>query len=128
MDKQELAAESEAVSYRQHTRIPHSSKRLKRLRVEFTTSLAYTAPSNGVAERMNRTLLDKARAMLADAAMNKTFWFKVVMHAAYLPSRTVTHTLRKKTPQKALLGNAQIIVSYEFFGRYFIHLSISITE
>ncbi|GJX77801.1 gag-pol polyprotein [Tanacetum coccineum] len=38
---------------------------------QFTT--AYTPQQNGVAERMNRTLLERARAMLATASLGKSF-------------------------------------------------------
>ncbi|GJT52998.1 retrovirus-related pol polyprotein from transposon TNT 1-94 [Tanacetum coccineum] len=43
---------------------------------QFTT--AYTPQQNGVAERMNRTLLERARAMLATASLGKSFWAEAV--------------------------------------------------
>jgi transposase InsO family protein len=33
-----------------------------------------TPQQNGVAERMNRTLLDKVRAMLVDADLPESYW------------------------------------------------------
>lgn len=76
---------------------------LEKLGVEFTTSSAYTPSSNGIAKRMNRKLLDKARAMLVEARMSERFRNEATMHAAYRHRRTVTPTLGL-TSQEALLG------------------------
>lgn len=43
---------------------------------QFTTS--YTPQQNGVADRMNRTLLERARVMLATAGLEKSFWAEAV--------------------------------------------------
>ncbi|GJV60064.1 gag-pol polyprotein [Tanacetum coccineum] len=54
---------------------------------QFTT--AYTPQQNGVAERMNRTLLERARAMLATASLGKSFWAgKQVNTACYVKNRS----------------------------------------
>jgi transposase InsO family protein len=37
-------------------------------------TILYTPQQNGVAERMNRTIISKARCMLSNAKMNKRFW------------------------------------------------------
>ena len=34
-----------------------------------------TPQHNGVAERMNRTLLDKVRSMLQDATLPESYWY-----------------------------------------------------
>nr|GFC52354.1 putative ribonuclease H-like domain-containing protein [Tanacetum cinerariifolium] len=39
---------------------------------------------NGVAERLNRTLIEAARTMLADAKLPVTFWAKAVNTACYV--------------------------------------------
>ena len=39
---------------------------------------------NGVAERMNRTLLERARCMLSNAGLDKEFWAEAVSSACYL--------------------------------------------
>ena len=44
------------------------------------TTTAYTPQQNGAAERLNRTLLSKARAMLAEAKLPPEYWAE----AAYL--------------------------------------------
>ena len=43
-----------------------------------------TPQQNGVAERMNRTLTERARSMRLHAGLPKTFWVDAVSTAAYL--------------------------------------------
>ncbi|GKB35655.1 putative ribonuclease H-like domain-containing protein, partial [Tanacetum coccineum] len=47
-------------------------------------SNARTPQQNGVAERMNRTLIEAARTMLADSLLPTTFWAKAVSTACYI--------------------------------------------
>ena len=42
---------------------------------------------NGVAERMNQTLLEKVRCMLSNAGLGKQFWAEAVMYASHLINR-----------------------------------------
>lgn len=51
------------------------------IKKQFTTS--YTPQQNGVAERMNRTLLERTRAMLGAASLEKKFWAEAVNTACY---------------------------------------------
>lgn len=48
-------------------------KRFLQMGINFTTASVYTPQSNGVAERMNRTLIGKTKAMLQSAGMNTRF-------------------------------------------------------
>lgn len=41
-------------------------------------TIAYTPEQNGVAERMNRTLTEKAECFLFDADLEKQFWAEAV--------------------------------------------------
>nr|GEU75450.1 Gag-Pol polyprotein [Tanacetum cinerariifolium] len=54
----------------------------ERIKRQFTT--AYTPQQNGVAERMNITLLERARAMLATTSLGKSFWAEAVNTACYV--------------------------------------------
>jgi transposase InsO family protein len=66
--------------------------RLKRengVAVEFTTS--YTPEQNGVAERLNRTLTTKIRAMLMEAGLPLWLWGEAAYTACYLHNRTPRH-------------------------------------
>jgi hypothetical protein len=53
---------------------------------EFTTP--YTPEQNGVAERLNRTLTTKVRAMLAEAELPQWLWGEAAYAACYLHNRT----------------------------------------
>nr|GFC39212.1 putative ribonuclease H-like domain-containing protein [Tanacetum cinerariifolium] len=60
-----------------------SQKEIKR---EFSN--ARTPQQNGVAERRNRTLIEAARTMLADAKLPVTFWAEAVNTACYVQNKT----------------------------------------
>ena len=51
---------------------------------------------NGVAERLNRTLVESARAMLSHSNLPNRFWAEAVSTAAYLRNRTTNeeHLMR----------------------------------
>jgi transposase InsO family protein len=44
----------------------------------------YTPQQNGVIERMNRTLMDKARSILSDVGLEQELWAEAVETASYL--------------------------------------------
>lgn len=47
-------------------------------------SAAYSPQSNGSAERMNKTFLNKLRSMLFDEGLSNKFWGEALHHAVYL--------------------------------------------
>lgn len=49
--------------------------------IKFETSTIDTPQQNGVAERNNRTILEKARCMLLDSSLSKQFWAEAVCAA-----------------------------------------------
>ncbi len=58
------------------------------IRHELTTP--YSPQQNGVAERMNCTLMEAARCMIAQAKLSDRFWAEAVATAAYLRDRMPT--------------------------------------
>ncbi|XP_063616231.1 uncharacterized protein LOC134789592 [Cydia splendana] len=66
---------------------------LRREGIVHQKSVPYCHQQCGVAERLNRTLLDKARCMLYEAGLSKCFWGEAVMTAAYLKNRSPTSAL-----------------------------------
>ena len=52
---------------------------------------------NGIAERMNRTLMEAARCMLSQAGVPNNYWAEAVATAAYLRNRTPTRSFKTKT-------------------------------
>ena len=67
-------------------------------------TVRYTPQQNGVAERMNRTLLEKVRCMLSNAGLGKQIWAEVVMYASNLINRLPSAALNGKTPLEVWSG------------------------
>lgn len=53
---------------------------------------------NGVAEHMNRTLLERARCMLSNSSLSKDFWAEAINMPCYLVNRSPSTTIECKTP------------------------------
>ena len=53
----------------------------------YQTTVPYTPQQNGLAERMNRTLVEMARSMLYYQHFHKLWWAEAVMTAAYILNR-----------------------------------------
>ncbi|QRW18725.1 integrase core domain protein [Rhizoctonia solani] len=70
------------------------------------TMAPYSAQQNGIAERLNCTLADKARAMLLELGAPKFLWNKAIAYACYLKNQVPTQVQGKfwKTPFKAFWG------------------------
>lgn len=58
-----------------------------------------TLQLNGNAKRLNRTLLDKARALLFESSMQKNMWREAMLTPAYLQNRSPAKVVEKTTYQ-----------------------------
>ena len=56
-------------------------------------TVAYTPQQNGVAERMNRTLMNLVRSMLHHKGMDKRFWAEALATAVYVRNRVTSRGL-----------------------------------
>ncbi|XP_047256674.1 uncharacterized protein LOC107851807 isoform X1 [Capsicum annuum] len=63
-----------------------------------------TPQQNGVAERMNRTLLERARCMISNAGLTNIFWAEAISTACYVINRAPSSPLNFKTPEKIWSG------------------------
>ncbi len=72
--------------------------------IEIQLTAPYSPSQNGVAERMNRTLTELARAMQISADLPEYLWEPAVTHAAYLRNRSFTTPL-KLTPYQKWYNN-----------------------
>lgn len=62
-----------------------------------------TSQLNGVAERYNRTIMNRARCLRAEAKMPKQYWPEAVKTAAGLGNRLLTNTMEEdKTPYEII--------------------------
>ncbi|GJT24505.1 ribonuclease H-like domain-containing protein [Tanacetum coccineum] len=83
-------------------------------RYEFSN--ARTPQQNGVAKRMNRTLIEAARTMLADSHLPTTFWAEAVNTACYTFNRVRVTKPQNKTPYELLFGHKPILSYIRPFG------------
>jgi hypothetical protein len=66
-----------------------------------------TPEQNGVAERLNRTLIEKVRAMMISCQLPRGLWGEALMHAIWLKNRTWTRALPSSvTPYELVMGDA----------------------
>ncbi|GJW48070.1 retrovirus-related pol polyprotein from transposon TNT 1-94 [Tanacetum coccineum] len=81
-----------------------------------TFSNARTPQQNGVAKRRNRTLIEAARTMLADAKLPVTFWAEAVSTACYVQNRVLVNKSQNKTPYELFNGRSPAIGFLRPFG------------
>ena len=78
------------------------TKYLKLKGTEHWVTMHNTPEHNGVAERLNWTLVKRVRAMMHASGMPKSLWGEAVMHTTWMKSCTSTCRLSKKTPYEML--------------------------
>ena len=72
---------------------------LKSKGIHHELTVPHSPEQNGVAERMNRTLMETARSMMAHADLPEKYWAEAVETAAYIRNRTPTTAIKgNKTP------------------------------
>lgn len=78
-------------------------------------TMAYTPEQNGRAERLNRTLMEKTRAMMLDSDLPTRFWGEALTTANYL--RNVSPTANKeKTPYELFYGQKPDVSFLRAYG------------
>ncbi|RVW83244.1 Retrovirus-related Pol polyprotein from transposon TNT 1-94 [Vitis vinifera] len=75
-----------------------------------------TPQQNGVAERMNRTLNERARSMRLHAGLPKTFWADAVSTAAYLINRGPSVPMEFRLPEEVWSGKEVKFSHLKVFG------------
>eukprot|EP00795_Rhopilema_esculentum_P017528 gene17528-biopygen6440 len=88
---------------------------LKRKGIKHETSVSHSPQQNGVAERMNRTLVESAKAMMNHAGLSKTFWAEAVNTAAYIRNRVIT-SASGQTPYEKWYGKPPDVSHFRVFG------------
>lgn len=89
---------------------------LKSAGIIHQTTTPYTPEQNGTAERMNRTLVERARCMLLNANLPKQYWGEALTTAAYIINRSPTRTLSFKTPEEMWSGQKPNVSHLRTFG------------
>jgi len=80
------------------------------------TSVSYTPEQNGIAERMNRTIIKMACSMLIDAALPKKYWSLAFTVVAYLRNRSPTRANGYRTLYEVFYGEKPDLHHLHVFG------------
>lgn len=75
----------------------------------------YVHELNGTAERFNRTIMNSARCLLADAKINIRYWPEAILTASYLRNRTIAKSVNK-SPYEIFLGKRPNIENLRLYG------------
>ena len=87
------------------------------------TMVPYNPAQNGVAERMNRMLLETGRSMMAHSKAPFEFWAEALNTAVYLRNRSPTASLKGKTPFESLFNRKPDVSNLRVFGcKSFVHI------
>lgn len=62
--------------------------------IQLNCIVPYSPEQNGVAERFNRIIIERARTLIISAGLKKCFWNEAVQIANYLINRSPTSTLK----------------------------------
>ncbi|KAG8498774.1 hypothetical protein CXB51_005214 [Gossypium anomalum] len=79
-------------------------------------TVCHTPQKNGIAERMNRTIMKKVRCMLSNANLPKSFWAEATSTACFLINRSPSVAIEKETPQEVWSGNLANYSDLKIFG------------
>jgi len=77
-----------------------------------------TLQHNGVAERLNHTLLEKVRAMLHESGLPRMLWGEAVCHTVWLKNRMPMKALKERTPLEAATGQKPDLSQACVWGSY----------
>jgi len=84
--------------------------------IRMIKTIPETPQQNGVAERMNRTLNERAKSMRIHAGLPKMFWADAVSTAAYLINRGPSVPLGFKIPEEEWQGKEVNLSHLRVFG------------
>ena len=90
---------------------------LKSKRIFHEMSVPHSPEQNGVAERMNRTLVESARSTLSRAGLSNRYWAEAVATAAYIRNCTPTAAFKEdQTPYERWYGKRPNVSHLKVFG------------
>jgi transposase InsO family protein len=77
----------------------------KKKGIKWEPTVPYAPEQDGVAERVNRTILDRLRAIIADTGLRKDLWAEALSTVVYLKNRSPTTANKdSKTPFEIWYG------------------------
>jgi transposase InsO family protein len=81
--------------------------------LEYT--IPYSPQLNGTSERMNRSIMEKARALIIGSKLDKSMWGEAVLTATYLLNKSPT-TVTEVTPAEKWYGKRPDLTKLHVFG------------
>lgn len=91
-------------------------KDVKKFCNQTSATIPYSPQLNGLAKRMNRTLVEKAQFMLIESNLPKCYWAETVSTAAYLTNRSPTKGFKNIILEEAWIGKKPDLVHLRVFG------------
>ncbi|KAH9722896.1 Integrase catalytic domain-containing protein [Citrus sinensis] len=83
-----------------------------------------TPQQNGLAERMNRTLMERVRCMLVQTNLPKSLWAEILLTACYLVNLSPSSAIEFKTPYERWTGQPANYGDLKVFGcTAYMHIS-----
>lgn len=79
-------------------------------------TVKHTPHQNGLAERMNRTPLERVRCMLLSAGLPKSLWGETMSTSGYLINRCPSTAINLKTPMEMWNGKPPDYSYLKVFG------------
>ena len=89
---------------------------LKENGIKHNTSVSYCSQSNGKSERLNLTLIEKARCMLIQANLENNMWGAAILTANYLRNISPSEPLNGKSPFEVRFNRLPNIQHLRVFG------------
>ncbi|CAL1380337.1 unnamed protein product [Linum trigynum] len=82
-----------------------------------------TTQLNGLAERMNMTLLERVRCLLSHSKLPQSFWGEALLAAVYVWNRSPSVPLKYDAPEKVWTGKEVSYKHLRVFGcKAFVHI------
>ncbi|BES87378.1 Hydra magnipapillata [Nesidiocoris tenuis] len=91
-------------------------KLLKSKGIKHQRSVVMVPQQNGVVERAQRFIAERARCTLADAGLPKCYWAEAVSTAVYLNNRSPTKSVKNMMPIEAWTGEKPDLSHLRIFG------------
>ncbi|KAJ0859324.1 putative RNA-directed DNA polymerase [Helianthus annuus] len=79
-------------------------------------TVVHTPQQNGVADRMNRTIMEMVWCMLSNSKLPKSFWAETASTACYIINRSPSREIEKKTPFELWSGKPADYTGLKPFG------------